>query len=161
MLYEYKLNTQAQIAYARRWAFARNPAFYNFDSNGGDCTSFVSQCIYAGGAVMNYTPDVGWYYISPYDRAAAWSGVEYLYRFLTRNNDVGPFGELTDVSQATAGNVIQLGNSRGFYHSLFVLDSGGVIRVAAHTNDVFGKALDDYDFERARCIHIIGARRWV
>lgn len=160
MLYEYKLDTQAQIAYARRWALDRNPAFYDFEYIGGDCTSFVSQCILAGKAAMNYTPDIGWYYISASDRAAAWTGVDFFYRFITGNKEVGPFGVLTDLSKAAAGDVIQLGDSRKFYHSLFVLENKGEIRVAAHTNDVFGKNLYDYTFERVRCIHILGARRW-
>lgn len=160
MLYEYKLNTRAQIEYARRWALSRNPAYYDFDNSGGDCTSFVSQCIYAGGAAMNYTPDVGWYYISSNDRAAAWTSVEYFYRFVTGNKEVGPFGVLTDISQAIAGDVIQLGDPDRFYHSLFVLEHNGTIRVAAHTYDVYGKDLYAFDFERARCIHILGARRW-
>ena len=68
-------------AYAEKWAFSRNPRYISFDGMGGDCTSFVSQCLYAGTGVMNYTRDTGWYYNSASDRAAAWSGVPYLYRF--------------------------------------------------------------------------------
>ena len=37
-------------AYAHRWAFGRNPEYLAFDRLGGDCTSFVSQCLLAGGA---------------------------------------------------------------------------------------------------------------
>lgn len=70
-------------AYAEKWAFSRNPRYISFDGMGGDCTSFVSQCLYAGTGVMNFTRDTGWYYNSASDRAAAWSGVPYLYRFLT------------------------------------------------------------------------------
>lgn len=77
-------------AYAEKWAFSRNPRYISFDGMGGDCTSFVSQCLYAGTGVMNYTRDTGWYYNSASDRAAAWSGVPYLYRFLTGNRSVGP-----------------------------------------------------------------------
>lgn len=39
--------------YAKKWAYQRNPAYYNFDAVGGDCTSFASQCILAGSKVMN------------------------------------------------------------------------------------------------------------
>lgn len=159
MLYEYTLDTAAQIAYARRWALGRNPAFYDFDSTGGDCTNFVSQCVYAGGAVMNYTRDYGWYYISPRDRAAAWSGVDYFYRFVTQNTGVGPFGEQVSISQAQPCDVVQLGSAQGYYHSLFVINTQNGVRVAAHSNDVYGKPLYDYDFDRARCIRILGARR--
>lgn len=159
MLYEYSLDTAAQIEYARRWALSRNPAYYDFDSLGGDCTNFVSQCICAGGAVMNYTRDLGWYYISPRDRAAAWSGVEYFYRFVTQNTGVGPFGEQVSISQAQPCDVVQLGSAQGYYHSLFVINTQNGVRVAAHSNDVYGKPLYDYDFDRARCIRILGARK--
>ncbi len=46
---------QKAIEYAKQWAFLRNPKYYNFDSVGGDCTSFISQCIYAGSNTMNFT----------------------------------------------------------------------------------------------------------
>ena len=35
------------LAYAHRWAFGRNPEYLAFDRLGGDCTSFVSQCLLA------------------------------------------------------------------------------------------------------------------
>ena len=69
-------NREAAVAYARRWAFSRNPAYYNFDALGGDCTNFASQCLFAGCGVMNYTPDLGWFYNSLNSRSAAWTGVE-------------------------------------------------------------------------------------
>ena len=50
----------ATTAYARRWALGRNPAYYDFTELGGDCTNFVSQCLFAGSGVMNLTPVTGW-----------------------------------------------------------------------------------------------------
>ena len=41
-------NRQAAVAYAHKWAFGRNPAFFDFSELGGDCTNFASQCLYAG-----------------------------------------------------------------------------------------------------------------
>lgn len=61
-------NRSAAVEYAHQWAFGRNPEFYDFSQIGGDCTNFASQCLYAGGGVMNFTPEFGWYYISPEDR---------------------------------------------------------------------------------------------
>ena len=49
-----KYNREKAIVYAQKWAYARNPNYYNFDHVGGDCTSFISQCLYAGTGVMNY-----------------------------------------------------------------------------------------------------------
>ena len=59
---------------------------------------------------MNYTPDLGWYYRSPEDRAAAWTGVPYFYNFITTNTGVGPFGELIALYRIRVGDVIQLGS---------------------------------------------------
>ena len=162
MYYEYPLNIQNGLNYARRWAYSRNPEYYDFDTLGGDCTNFVSQCIYAEGAVMNYTKDTGWYYISLNDRAAAWTGVEYFCRFIINNKGTGPFGELVPLYNAQSGDVIQLGGDMGFYHSLYVISViNGIIYVAAHTNDTYARPLDTYLFDKARCIHIIGARRYI
>ena len=41
-------NRASAVAYARRWALSRNPLFTNFAGRGGDCTNFISQCVYAG-----------------------------------------------------------------------------------------------------------------
>ena len=62
-------NRENVYSYAKKWALKRNPKYYNFDSLGGDCTNFVSQCVYAGSSIMNFTKDLGWYYRSLSDRA--------------------------------------------------------------------------------------------
>ena len=89
-------NREHAVTYAKKWANGRNPLFYNFTGIGGDCTNFVSQCIYAGSCKMNFTPTFGWYYTSPNSRAPAWSGVPYLYNFIVNNAGAGPFAVETD-----------------------------------------------------------------
>lgn len=101
-------NRANAVAYAHEWAFRRNPQYYNFDRLGGDCTNFASQVLYAGSGVMNPTPTFGWYYYSLNERSPAWSGVEYLHRFLTTNRGVGPVATETDISQVEPGDIIQL-----------------------------------------------------
>lgn len=149
------------VAYARKWAFGRNPAFYNFDGLGGDCTNFASQCLYAGAGVMNYTPVFGWYYIDLNQRAPAWTGVEYFYRFLTENTGMGPFAEEVELSELLIGDFVQLGRATGdFYHTPVVTAvKNGKIYVAAHTYDAFDRPLSSYVFEKARGIHITGVRQ--
>lgn len=159
MMREYPLDITAEINYARKWAFSRNPAYYDFESIGGDCTNFVSQCLYAGGAVMNFTRDTGWYYRSLHDRAAAWTSVEYFYQFIVNNISVGPFGKTVVVRQVSAGDVIQLGTDGRFHHSLLVIGvRGGVPYVAAHTSDVYHAPLTVYRYDELRCLKILGAR---
>ena len=152
---------QAALAYAKKWAFKRNPAFYDFSRIGGDCTNFASQCIYAGAGVMNYTPVLGWFYKSANDRTASWTGVEYLYNFLTSNEGAGPYAKVVPLDKLEVGDIVQLGNATGdFYHSPVVVSvSGGRILVAAHSYDAFNKPLYSYNFAKVRGLHIHGVRK--
>ena len=68
-------NRLAAVQYAHKWAYGRNPAFYDYEQIGGDCTNFASQCVYAGSGIMNFEKDFGWYYIDPNNKAPAWTGV--------------------------------------------------------------------------------------
>ena len=158
---EIPYNRIAAVAYARRWALDRNPAFYDFENIGGDCTNFASQCIYAGAGIMNFTPVMGWYYNSPSDRTASWSGVEYLYNFLVNNQSLGPYGHEVSKSEVQEGDIIQLGTFSGdFYHTLVITTITPTILVAAHTYDVLDKPLSSYNYQTARFIHIDGVRTW-
>lgn len=147
--------------YAKKWAFGRNPAFYDFSRIGGDCTNFASQCIYAGAGIMNYTPTFGWFYKSANDRTPSWTGVEYLYNFLVNNEGAGPFAKEAPLDKLEVGDIVQLGRSTGdFYHSPVVVSvRGGRILVAAHSYDAFNKPLSSYSFAQARGIHILGVRK--
>lgn len=150
----------AAVTYARKWALGRNPAYYDFDPIGGDCTNFVSQCLFAGAGVMNYTPVFGWFYLSLHHRAPAWTGVEFLRNFLTGNEAAGPFASETSVEKLEKGDVIQLGSETGiFYHSLLVTETQPAILVCAHTFDALDKPLDAYYYDRARVLHVEGVRK--
>ena len=154
-------NRAAAVEYARRWAFGRNPAYYDFNNIGGDCTNFASQCIYAGAKIMNFTPTFGWYYKSLNDRTPSWTGVEYLYNFLVNNEGAGPFAEDAPLNKLEVGDIVQLGRATGdFYHSPVVVRiANGQIYVAAHSYDAFNKPLSSYRFEKVRGIHILGVRK--
>lgn len=156
-----RYNREAAVAYGRRWALGRNPAYFTFDGLGGDCTNFISQCIYAGTGVMNYTPQVGWFYRSASDRTASWTGVEFLYEFLVGNGSVGPYGYEVRLDALRTGDVIQLGSSEGeFYHSLMVVELKPRILVVAHSDDALNRPLSSYSFGQLRGIHIAGVRAW-
>ncbi len=60
------------VAYAERWWNEPNPAYENFDVN---CTNYVSQCLFAGGAPMNYTGrrSSGWWYKGYSGKEESWS----------------------------------------------------------------------------------------
>ncbi|MBQ4575079.1 MAG: amidase domain-containing protein [Clostridia bacterium] len=160
MLVTKPYNRERAVEYALRWAMGRNPLFTNFAGIGGDCTNFVSQSIYAGSCVMNYTPTFGWYYIDSSNRAPAWSGVEFFYNFITSNSGVGPYGSLVGEGELLPGDVIELGNEMGqFYHTLIVTGSEvDTYLISAHTDDSRNRRLDTYNFATARYIHIEGIR---
>lgn len=157
-------NRSAAIEYANRWALSRNPEFYDYSQIGGDCTSFVSQCVYAGSGVMNYTPDFGWYYINANDKSPSWTGVQFFYDFMTSNQGIGPFAEERHVNALLPGDVIQLANESGsFYHSLFLMavrrtSRGRRYYVASHSQDALNRNLSTYNFQNIRGIHILGVR---
>lgn len=158
---EVRYDRAAAVAYARRWALGRNPAYYDFQGIGGDCTNFASQCIYAGAQVMNPTPVFGWYYRSAADRAPSWSGVEYLYQFLVGNRSVGPYARVVSQGEAQPGDIVQLGTAEGhFYHSPVITAVAPVILVAAHTYDALDEPLFSYQYEAARFLHMDGVRAW-
>lgn len=151
------------VDYAHKWAYGRNPAYYNYEDLGGDCTNFVSQCIFAGGGVMNYTRTFGWYYINGNDKAPAWTGVMYLNNFLTRGaQTAGPVATRCNVNELQAGDVVQLSFTGDSYaHTLLVVSAKatyntGDILVAAHSFDADNRALSSYYYKELRCLHITG-----
>lgn len=159
VIFEY--NRISVVNYAQNYALKRNPKYYNFDRLGGNCTNFVSQCIYAGSKIMNYSPHLGWYYNSINDRAPAWTGVNELFKFLTGNTQVGPFGKLVEKNMIMLGDVIELGrNNNDFYHSVIVSNLvNGRIFVCSNTRDTLNVPLDYYSFHSARYIHVLGVRK--
>ena len=153
-------NRDAAVAYAQDWALRRNPAYGDFSDMGGDCSNFISQALIAGGAVMNTARDTGWYYRSMNDRAAGWSGVPFLYKFLTGNRGRGPFGHEIPVEEAEPGDIIQLrfAGKDDYSHSLLVTETRGGPRVAAHSYDSLGRPLSAYSYDSARALRIDGVR---
>lgn len=151
-------NRESIYKNAKKWAYGRNPKYYNFDPVGGDCTNFVSQCIYAGCGQMNYNRNNGWYYINGNNKSPSWTGVEFLYGFLATNNNLGPKGEETTIDKLEIGDVVQLSfNGQIFSHSLIVVENETNTNntlIAAHTYDIFGKSVSEYGYEKYRCIHI-------
>ncbi len=163
----YPYNRIFAYNYAKKWAYSRNPNYYNFNNIGGDCTNFVSQVLYAGGCPMNYYGWRGWYYINLSNRSPSWTSVEHLYKFIINNTRRGPVGRCCNISDLKIGDIVQLNfekNDKVFNHSLVVVNiklprSIENIYISTHTMDRFNYKLSKYTYNNIRFIHILGYRK--
>ena len=153
------------LKYASIWALSRNPNYYNFDSIGGDCTNFTSQCLYAGTQTMNHQPVSGWYYYSLNQRAASWTSVSFFNKFIITNQSLGPFGHSVNIDETDIGDFIQLATEKPyFHHSCIIVKKDHSTRldkiyIACHSYDAYMKPLSEYQIQNMRCIKIDGVRK--
>ena len=158
-------NRKKVIEYAKKWAYERNPKYYNYDKIGGDCTNFISQCIYSGSNVMNYEKTKGWYYINGNNKSPSWTGVQFLYNFLTQNKGPGPYGINTTQDKLEIGDIVQLSfDGIKFAHTLVIVnieekDNLDKMYIASHTFNAFNRKISSYKYEKIRFIHIQGVRK--
>ncbi len=162
----YKINKYDRIIatnYALKYAKEKNPSFFDYTLQGGNCTNYISQCVYAGAPQMNVSPN-GWYYFSPSNTSISWANVEPFYNFITNNSDIGVFGKESPLEMCEIGDVIQLKfeTKNVFSHALFITKivnkTPGGIFVCANTRDVKDVPLNFYRYEKLRLIHILGYR---
>ena len=114
---------------------------------------------------MNFMPTFGWYYIGINDRSPAWTGVKYLFNFLTTNSGVGPYGRQVEISEVMPGDLCQLIiDEEDWQHTPVITAIDGdrpsfeTVRVAAHSYDCNCRPLSSYKISAARFIHIDGIR---
>ncbi|MBC8080221.1 MAG: amidase domain-containing protein [Gorillibacterium sp.] len=127
-------------AYADLWWEAGNPAYLEFAV---DCSNYVSQCIFAGGAPMNYTNKrgTGWWYRGKSGNRELWSYswavADSLRRFLSNSRQGLQAKLVNSPQQLLEGDVISYSwNGNGHYgHSTVVtaMDGNGMPLVNAHT----------------------------
>ena len=117
-------NRENAVAYAKKWAYGRNPKYYDFSDLGGDCTNFASQCIYAGSGIMNYTPTLT-------DLSQIQNGDIIQLQFTDRNRfDHSPV--VVDAGNRTPQSIL----------------------VAAHSYDADCRPLSSYRYIKIRPLHI-------
>ncbi|AIQ44947.1 hypothetical protein R70723_02765 [Paenibacillus sp. FSL R7-0273] len=138
---EVRYRREEAAAYADRWWKDGNPEFEVFDV---DCTNYVSQCLFAGGAPINYTGkrETGWWY-KGYNGAQEWWSFSWavsnsLERYLSSQRSSGLRAEAVErPDQLSLGDVILYdwdGNGH-FQHSTIVtaFDADGMPLVNART----------------------------
>lgn len=134
----FSYNRSAAVKYAERWWNSRNPAYRSFKV---DCTSYVSQCLRAGGAPMvgQGNRSSGWWYKNGNEYSYSWAVAHALRWYLSSDGNALNAVEVEDPTQLVPGDVICYDfNGDGHWdHNTFVTaqDWYGEPLVNAHTID--------------------------
>lgn len=138
--------------YAELWWNDANPAYLHFEV---DCSNYVSQCLFAGEAPMDYTGkrERGWWYQGKSGSKELWSfswAVANSLRMYLASNRQGLRGVQVDAPDKLAiGDVISYSfdGSGRFGHSSIVtaFDGNGMPLVNAHTVNCRGRYWDYKD----------------
>ncbi len=147
-------NRELAVNYAKKWALDFNPNYYDFSKLGGDCTNYISQCLYAGGIPMRYSVN-GWFYTSLNKRAPAWTGVDEFWSFASTNEGVGVRLKSCLLQEVELADIIQLYNGERYYHTLIVTDVSNGIRVCSHDYPSLDAPLNNYNYYSIRCGKIL------
>ncbi|HAU31630.1 MAG: hypothetical protein XD78_1988 [Desulfotomaculum sp. 46_296] len=117
-------NRDSAVQYALDWAYGRNPSWGNYTGQGGDCTNFTSQCLYAGGipfdTVGNPNYNQRWFWYSYSNTTPPWTGVNPFWDYALHDTGYGLHAGTTDVWNAIRGDIAQLYSGSSGFHSLFI-----------------------------------------
>ncbi|MFL0250066.1 amidase domain-containing protein [Clostridium neuense] len=137
------------VSYALTYALTPNPKYRYFQligDNGGDCTNFISQCLLAGGAKMNYGTSWSWWYniknpnnVMDDTWSVSWAVAHSLYYYLRNNEEINsPYTkglEISNVKDLELGDLIFYeDNNKKIFHSTIITSiMSGVPLVSQHT----------------------------
>jgi hypothetical protein len=147
-----RYNREAAKDYADRHWNDPSPDFITFDV---DCTNYVSQCLYAGGAPMNYTGrrESGWWYSGKSKDKEHWSyswSVAHAFYWHLMNSRSGLQAiPVSSPRELGIGDVIvyDFDGDGKFQHSTIVTgaDGSGMPLVNAHTSNSKARYWDYQD----------------
>ncbi|WP_207670930.1 amidase domain-containing protein [Caloramator sp. E03] len=160
------------VRYAYTYGITPNPKYRYFQGHadgGGDCTNFISQCLKAGGAPMDYSGTWAWWYNNKstdnlYDDSwsVTWSVANSLYWCLKSRYQLKLPGlkalEVQDLDLLELGDIIQYENFRGFiYHSAIItaFTYNGGIRIPLITQHTFDAINTSYIKPAAKRMHFM------
>ena len=108
--------------YATKYALSPNPAYPPYPN---DCTSFVSQALFAGGWTMidggRADSTVWWWGLSVWSKASyTWGGAENLSQFLATSGRAKACTE----AELKLGDVVQVSHGGSVHHSTIVTKAG-------------------------------------
>ncbi|MGD9677633.1 MAG: amidase domain-containing protein [Vulcanibacillus sp.] len=132
-------NREKVVIYANNWWNNYNPRFLHFEN---DCTNYVSQCLWAGGAPMKLgNVGMGWWYRGYGSKSDSWSyswAVAHMLNSYLQNNKKGLTATpIINPELLTIGDVICYdfeGDGRWNHNSIVTAkDYIGTPLVNAHT----------------------------
>lgn len=142
-------NGNNAASYAQTYAMNPNPAYRDFTNNGGDCTNFISQSLYAGGweeiGKYSYTSYDSWYYDGSYTPlySYTWTSATYLYNFMMRHSNRATYRSLSNTpwpDYFQKGDVIQIDyvpSDANINHTMIITGiSGNDLLVSYHTPNI-------------------------
>lgn len=145
-------NTIAATNYALQYALNPNPNYFDFTSLGGDCTNFISQCLFAGGINMHYGEALSnncWYYRNNGDRSSSWTLANGFRQYINSSLSTISMSD-SNWSSVSSGDIIQLLSGSSAYHSLIITGieyttyGRKELLVCAHTTNRRHVALSTY-----------------
>lgn len=134
----------AAAEYAKRYALVPNRKYIYFgvqEKIGGDCTNFVSQCLYAGGIPLSYSIKNPWWYNPNNSKicSLSWSVAHSLYWYLAMNNRKKLKGakgqETNNISDLELGDLIFYENKGIIFHSAIITGFKTIPLVSQHSVD--------------------------
>ena len=159
------------VAYANLHYHERNPEWYNFTDEGGNCQNYASQCLLQGGIEMDFSGDEQWKcyindpeydpYINdeatPEGRTRSWVNVGYFYNYAKYNEGKGLVAEVNaNLFYAQPGDIIMVGNG-GLVHTVIVSKVvDGHILVNSNSIDMKDYPVEAYTYTDIALIKILG-----
>lgn len=133
----FSYNREAAVAYANKWWNAYNPKYETFRV---DCTNYISQCLFAGGAPMRGSPvrEEGWWYTGGM-WSFSWSVAHSLRWYLSTSNEGLTASEVDSAKELMPGDIICYdfeGDERWDHNTIVVAkDKDNMPLVNAHTDN--------------------------
>ncbi len=134
-------NREKAVIYADKWWNSHNPRFLKFED---DCTNYISQCLWAGGASMKFgNKGTGWWYRGNGSKSDSWSyswAVAHMLSNYLQNNKHGlTANQVISPELLMLGDVICYdfeGDGRWNHNTIVTAkDSLGIPFVNAHSID--------------------------
>lgn len=160
------------VAYADTYYHERNPKWYNFTDEGGNCQNYASQCMLEGGIEMDFDGEEQWKcYINdpeydpfinedptPEGRTRSWVNVGYFYNYAKWNEGKGLSAEVNaNLYYAQPGDIILVGNG-GLGHTTIVSKViGNHVLVDSNSIDMKDYPIDAYTYTDIMLIKILGS----